>query len=467
MTATAAMPQKPKHILDQHIAQTAEVALGAVTMREHIQSVSGPFGAILSYQVRYPKKVLRALEILYAEYNRAFTPLVEANREWESDYRFCVSPSGAPLNRWTQIDMVGLPQQFLDEIDRFSDDEILEILRERTFEIENSLAMYQLLERIFSNAEGFSQFDYCFRSSLRDVRKQLGRPVALLAVTQEKYLDMREKEFGKRDGETLTDLEVHELSGFDRFFGPEEFAAYIHSNGGICAYALYVRSSHPIDKLRKPENEIAHPLLADADMRRIIKANSLTLNIDAPEMEPERRINDTKEYMPRMGMGYRVNGQSDILTPEFEEHLARGKTYASYEGQRLAHTFAAYLETQGIDPQQASEGALTLRTKPMKETYGCYGHLTGELSDKRFRNQLRTNIRKRGSYVLQPEMWIPKIRNTTTDEEYYFIDRNFFYTDGERFCFMGGLRSLMPADSTEAQKGRNHGNNSTVCVEII
>jgi hypothetical protein len=129
--------------------------------------------------------------------------------------------------------------------------------------------------------------------------------------------------------------------------------------------------------------------------------------------------------------------------------------------------FAAYLETQGIDPKRASDGTLTLRTKPMKETYGCYGHLSGELTDKRFRNLLRTSIRKRGAYVLQPEMAIPKIRNTTTGAEYFFIDRNFFYTDGVRFRFMGGLRSLMPADSQEAQKGRNHGNNSTVCVEIV
>lgn len=453
-------------LLDQHIRTLGSVALGPIVERTDIASSMGPFLSVPAYKIHYPEVVVRALTQLYAEYNEAFRPLVQANREWDTDYRYCMTGSGAPFNGWTQVDMVGLPQEFLSTAPNYSESEIREVLRGRIFEIENSLAMYQLLERIFSERGADTQWSTRFRASLDDLRKRHGKPVALLAVTDEKYVAMKETEFGKSANDALTPNEVLQLSGFDHFFGPNDFLEHVNARHGNCDYLLFVRSSDPVDKLRKPEFAVEQPLLGDPRIRRIIKAHALTFNVDAPDMEPNARINDTKEYMLTMGMAYRAETQDDILTPEFTTYLAQGKTYADYTGERLSAYLADYLNAQAIDTEKVASGDAALRGKPMKGTYGCYGHVTGTLRDGKFRNQLRTNMRKRGSYVIQPEMEAPVIVNASDGRAYTYIDRNFFSTNGHEYQFIGGLRSFMPVDSPEAQRGRNHGNNSTVWAEI-
>lgn len=453
-------------LLDNQIRTLDKTALGPVMERTDIASSMGPFLATPEYKIHYPTVVIRALEQLYAEYNEAFRPLIEANREWDTDYQYCVTDAGAPFNRWTQVDMVGLPQGFLSAVADYSEAEIKAVLRERIFEIENSLAMYQLLERIFSERGADTQWAERFRASLGELRAQHGKPVALLAVTQEKYIAMKETEFGKRADEAIAPEEVYALSGFDHFFGPHDFLEHVNARDGKCDYLLFVRSSDPVDKLRKPEFAVEQPLLGDPRIRRIIKAHALTFNVDAPDMDAAARINDTKEYMLTMGMAYLAETQDDVLTPEFITYLAQGKTYADFAGERLSAKFAAYLESQGIDAEKVRMGDTALRGKPMKGTYGCYGHVTGTLRDGKFRNLLRTNLRKRGAYVIQPEMEVPIIVSETDGRAYTYIDRNFFTTNGRDYRFIGGLRSLMPVDSPEAQKGRNHGNNSTVWAEI-
>lgn len=453
-------------LLDQYIRKLDKTPLGSIVERTDIASSMGPFLTVPEYKIHYPTVVIHALEQLYAEYNAAFRPLIEANREWGTDYQHCMTTEGAPFNGWTQVDMVGLPQGFLSAAPNYSESEIREVLRGKIFEIENSLAMYQLLERIFSEHGERTQWSTRFRTSLDDLRKRHGKPIALLAVTDEKYVAMKETEFGKRADEALSSDEVLALSGFDHFFGPQDFLEHVHARDGNCDYLLFVRSSDPVDKLRKPEFAVEQPLLGDPRIRRIIKAHALTFNVDAPDMEPSARINDTKEYMLTMDMAYPAETQDDILTPEFTTYLAQGKTYTDFTGERLSEKFTAYLESQGINAENVRNGDTPLRGKPMKGTYGCYGHVTGTLRDGKFRNLLRTNLRKRGSYVIQPEMEAPVIVNASDGRAYTYIDRNFFSTNGRDYQFIGGLRSLMPVDSPEAQKGRNHGNNSTVWAEI-
>jgi hypothetical protein len=232
---------------------------------------------------------------------------------------------------------------------------------------------------------------------------------------------------------------------------------------------LYVRSSDPIAKLKKPNTEVRIPLLENEDTRRIIKAHSLTFNIDNPSLPagaPER-INDTKGYLAPMGMAYPISTDTDFFSPDFKSHLSSGKPYADYpHGQRLSPGFEAYLKSQGVNTLAVEAGEVELRAKPEKGTYGCYGHESGPLGNRRFRQTIRQNLRDRGPYVVQPEMKLPVVTNQVDGRTFNYIDRNFYYTDGQKTVFMGGFRSLMPVHSTEAQNGRNHGSVYTVWAEV-
>lgn len=444
--------------------------LGHVEPRMDIQSSMGPFHFLPGYKIVYPRVVVDALADIYAEYNETFCTLVEQNKEWETDYQYCMrEKSPVPVNFGVQIDMVGLPQSLLEATSCISIREVREVLRKRIFEIENSLAMYQLLEGIFRPDGDDSFFKKEFRASLARLKRRFKKPIALLAVTDQKYEAMRQSEFGKVGTEPLTDSEVTEMSGFDRFFGPRQFQEYVSSKRGKCDYLLYARTSDPVAKLKKPELVVEHPLLGDPTMRRIIKVHAVTINIDNPlwSVSDVRRVNDTKEYMLPMGLAFGARSQLDVFTPGFAAHLSAGKPYAEYSGDRFSSAFVKYLLEQGFSRQHIESGEVKLRCKPMKGTYGCYGHVTGFLRDSDFRTEFRNNIRKRGPYVIQPEMQIPVVINQADGQAYTYIDRNFLTTDGRNYRFMGGFRSLMPLHSIEAHKGRNHGNIETVWAEIM
>jgi hypothetical protein len=341
--------------------------------------------------------------------------------------------------------MVGLPEAFLQEISCVPEEVVRETLRKRVFEIENSLAVYSILENLFSRNGRDSFFRTHFRAVLDTLRERFGKPIALLAVTEPKQNAMLASEFSKRADEPLTDAEVKSLSGFDTFFGPERFRRYLVSNGSRCEYLLYIRSSDPVDKLKKPELTVDHPLLGDSEIRRVIKAHALTLNVDAPGMEFSKRINDTKEYMVSMGMAFPIENEESILSSEFNKYLLR----------------------QGIDSEAVAEKKAALRFKPVKGTYGCYGHLSGILADGKLHREIMRSIRKRGAYLVQPEMAVPTITNRTDRTVFVYIDRNFFGMVNGHPQFLGGVRNLMPLDSIEAREGRIHGNQSAVYAEIV
>lgn len=84
---------------------------GIISECDTIRSSNAPFYAFSGHQIIYPEVVIRALGTLYQEYNKTFHSLVEANREWETDYRFCLS-KGCPVNYGVQIDMSGLTKKF-------------------------------------------------------------------------------------------------------------------------------------------------------------------------------------------------------------------------------------------------------------------------------------------------------------------------------------------------------------------
>lgn len=456
-------------LLDQSIANHQVARLGEVSLKTDIKSTEGPFRVLSEYVTHYPRVITQGLADLYAEYNRAFHPLVRTNREWNTDYQHAMAgPSRTPSNFFVQIDMVGLPQEFLDSAENLDQDAVRETLRGRIFEIENSLAMYQLLMRIFSRDGEPSHFEPRFREGLNTIRRMHGKPIALLAVTDQKYQAMKESEFGKGVDEPLTDAEVLELSGFDRFFGPQEFQAYVEQNGGNCEYLLFARTSDPVAKLRKPNTVVENPLLERPEMRRIIKANAITFNVDDPSwpVGDKRRINDTKEYLQMMMMGYQFSGLTEVFTPELSAYLAKGKPLAEYPGDMLSAEFAAYLQSEGVDAAQIVSKQAMVRAKPVQASYGGYGHHRAAIGSTKLWADVREGLKKRGPYVIQPELQLPIITNEKDGQAYMYIDRNFFATDGSVMMFLGGFRSLMPVITQEADRGRVHGNEATVWAEI-
>ena len=457
---TEAATKAIRSYLKDTIQVPAKVALGKLVVRTDIQSLvvnqgTEPFIRSFQtrpeYQTRYPDVVKAALGNLYREYNSAFTPLVEGtdtaegNREWDTDYMYCLMPDATVNNRWVQIDMVGLPDTFLQKADELGEETVRAALRPQIFEIENSLAHYQLLERLFTNNGEGSRFNQFFRQSLDELRAQHGKPIALLAVTEQKYQAMRHEEFGRTPDQPLTDDEVRELTGFDKFFGEDEFRQYLDANSDNCEYLIYARTSDPVSKLKKPDLQIEIPLLQDDRYRRIIKAHSITMNIDNPNVPGfAGKINDTKGYLPAMGMAFPVSGMDELHTGEF----------------------AAYLVAQGVDPATIRSGEAVLRAKPTHASYGGYGHHHSNIGNKKFRDDLKLGLKKRGPHVVQPELQMPVIVDAATGQAYAYIDRNFFsFTNGHP-VFMGGFRSLMPMDSTEVGRGRIHGNGDTNWAEV-
>ncbi len=468
------MPHQPLYALPPLFGVNGEqmLYLGPQVSRTDIASLAwskatgqwGPssFMTVPEYRTRYPRSVIDALGQLYQEYNQAFAPLVEQNREWDTDYQFCRQPNGWPMNGWVQIDMAALSSAFLERAEHLSVATVKELLRRQIFEIENSLAMYQLLERIFSE----HRFKKEWRRSLDVLRHQHGRPIALLAVTEEKRVGMMTAEFGKQPNETITDDEVRALTGFDRFFGPDEFLAHLKERGGQCDYLLYVRSSEPIRKLRRPTEVVEHPLLGNPDVRRVIKAMALTHNIDAPDGHADRRINDTKLYLPTLDMGFIAHDEGDFLAKEFSDYLMRGKNPHLFVGERLTAEFAAFLRSQDQDPAAVGTGALKLRAKPAVASYGCYGHAAGTILENSWRGVVRKGLRERGPYALQLEQTLPAIFDRESEVCYTALDRVFFTVVGGTPQYMGGFRSLMPMDTVEAKNGRNHGNEHTVWATL-
>lgn len=430
----------PRDALASQLGLTETAQLGSVS-NVTLESSLGPILVRPQVSVEYPATVVQALAELYQEYNEAFTVLVDQNTEWPTDYQYNKTPAGGPLNHFVQIDMAGLPAGFLEHAATMDVSDVKEVLRGTIFEIENSLAMYQLLEQIFVAEGEVSLFKAEFREALDNLRLRHGKPIALLAVTDEKYDAMKTSEFGVPLDQELDAADVRRLSGFDRMFSPQEFLEHLESNDGKSDYLLYARTSTPVSKLRKPDTEVVVPLLQDPAIREVIKANSITHNIDNPAWEQgdTRTINDTKRYLPTMGMGFEVTSHEQLQSPEFKQ----------------------YLTAQGLDPETTM-----IRAKPLVESYGCYGHISGEAGKQSFATELRKNIAKRGPYILQPEKETPVVTDSETGQSFKYIDRNFFTTDGTDIRFMGGFRCMAAVESTEARNGRLHGNKDTQWVKI-
>jgi len=401
----------------QTIGQPTTIELGVRTL-EFLQD----------YQVKYPQNVVDALGILFSEYNQAFTTLIDANREWGTDYQYAFQVSENPINFMVQIDMVGLNGEYLTKAQDMDPEFIAEDLRRKIFEIENSIADYGYLKAVGVDISPV----------LDGIREKYQRPIALLATTNRKYQEMRVAEFGEaKEGEIVDSEKVKDLSGFDVFWGPDEFQRFLDANGGQCDYLLYVRSSAPKTQLRNPQSRELQPLLSNPQLREIIKANAITFNVDNPRfpLGAAQRINDTKLYMPQVGMGYPIYCITDLETERFRDFLR---------------------DIGSEDP--------IVRAKPALESYGGYGQIRGNIGPQ-FMRELNSVMRMRGPYILQDEKQNSRIVNEN-GTEYVYIDRNYLGWCNGEVMYLGGERTLMPVTSQEVRSGRVHANEDAVLANI-
>jgi hypothetical protein len=415
----------------------------------HIKSSLSPFKVAKDYIVEYPESVKVALGEIVEEYNKVFDQIVPLNMEWPEDYQFARLSNGCFFNFAVQIDMQGLDDEFLEWSKNASIEEVKESLRRKICEIENSIAMYQMLSFIFSDS-GEDHFASGWRKALNEFREKTGKSVVLLAVTQEKYEGMLASEFG---GYIEDKKEIYKLSGFDDFWGPEEFLKNKEREDVI----YFVRSSQPVSWQRNPRIKVDHPILMFPQLRRIIKAKSITFNIDDPAwyenlngLHYAKIINDTKEYLIKMRLCFPVNYYEDLV----------------YDNSKLTKNFERFLLECNVNPEEVIKGERLIRVKPLKLFYGGYGHLRGKILDKEFRQKLKRESNLRGPYICQLEIEMPKIKDANGGDHAY-IDRIFYAYLNENPVFIGGFRNLMPTNSVEFKKGRIHGNSEAVWAKII
>lgn len=391
--------------------------------------------SLLSYfenhKIALPSNIQNAFINIFKEYNRVFQNLVSKNMNDSGDYSYNVLENGDRVNWIVQIDLKGLGNDFINSCVSLAPNAVENRIKGRIFEIDNNWAAYSVHAHA-TDPSKTSRYKHRTMAMLAHLRLKTAKKIILLSLTDEKYLSILSSEFGlKHIGEISPDI-VMDLTGFDDFWGAREFIHHVENIKDIDDYLFYVRSSDPIRKLKNPRAKIVHPLLSVEKYKRIIKNKSLTFNIDDIEwsLDDARRINDTKMYLPAMGI-------ADMIED------ARGFTFL-----------------------QSKYGNIRLRAKPAIGAYGCYGHLSGYLIDKKFRYKLKTGMQNWGRYIIQPEYEPSSIMNTVDECEYVYMDRVFCGIINQKEEYFGGLRVYIPAHSFEVKKRRLHITSEAVLGEI-
>ena len=393
--------------------------------------------------VKFPKRLLDAFSRFLVRYNRAFQLLAETNKEHESDYQYCFA-NGNFINRFVQVDFRTPTQSFLSRVDLLSDEELDEWVESNVFEAENNLARLPLLVGMFRRDQPESYFGKRYGLALDNIRNKFGMPIALVAVTEEKYVNILREEFGIQDATPETRLShdfVRAISGYDMVIGPKEAEELIRS-GEMNNILVYGRTSPPLSALRNTEllKDLHVPLLDNPENRRILRAQSLTPNFDPYTADPNAILNDTKAYQEALGIAFPVRTLDDLS---------------------LTHTME-YLHRRRIEPEHYSMHEL--RLKPNLR-YGGYDHIREVPIGFPLPAELAREIEealKYGTHYAQVEVYPTRVRNRRNGELYRTIERGFFAIDGDKpedVHFLGSFGDMLLEDSVEAQKNTIHGQN--------
>lgn len=442
-----------------------------------IPSDKAPFH-VLPEKLPLSPRITGALSDIYREFQDAFD-LPDGHRENDTDYRYCLG-SGSPMMA-VQIDMAGLTAEEMAEIETKSPDEAREFIRGKIFEIEGSIAGYGILGGLFSDAWGKE-----WQAALDRVREAYQKPILLLAPTEQKYRGMLGFEFGLSEEEIASGVrptreQIKETTGFDDFYGPDEYREYLdnaprdENDLPVDHPLLYVRASDPVEKLKNPNVAVEHPLFSDKWTRRVTRAFTLTPNIDDPDSPKSQHINDTKSYMPALGLGVEVSPDKqgfDSWKAGAGDGAGSLKMVGENEDNQTIEEIRTFLESRGIDPESDD---YKLRFKPTVDAYGGYGHFSipfenGHPVNGKKLKKLLKNIDERGSYIMQPELNTRERHDPATGMTHREIFRIFLSTDprdGE-IRPMGAFVNSIPVTSQEIKGSveRVHGNGGAVFREI-
>jgi len=415
--------------LNESVLQPDLTELGEKVIRNDIPSCVKPFLTFPEYEVNYPDRVTEQVLALAGEYNRHFSKLVEEAKNAETDYMHCYSPEAdCYVNYFFQIDMRALPQKFLDTLATYDEATINQVLRRTVFEYEDSLAMNQLLRQCIPLADGTSVFAQGYDRIMDGIRRTYNMPIALLATTDEKVASIKAMELGIDPAQVASDELVRNLLGYDTLMGPNDLLQHLEANNGNSEYLLYVRSSFPVENLKKPDAEVPKTILDDEKIKHIIKKYSITLNLDA--------LRDTKRAMLDMGQGICINRSN------YDEVIASNA-----------------IEDLLMDSGIAMSDETVLRLKPMDGVFGCYGHYSLPIKHIRGgkrKNKLRKEMQKRGDYLLQVELPIYTLADIDNQNQHYHaIHRNFvgYNPETAQYEAVYGMMNMMSG----AYDGKVHG----------
>lgn len=434
------MSIKPQEIvtLNNQLSTPRSVETGPLEI-VRLASKIEQFQSVPEYETKLPKIICDVVGELADEYDHAFSSkLMPGHVEAETDYQHTLTDDNRYSSLFYQIDMAGLPQNFLDDAANgvFTREVLKQILSYRIFEFEDSIAMYSLLRGIHSRLDrsgvptelsGFaSEFDQVIADTVR--RRQIGS-IVVGAVTMEKYVALLAMELGVDPGDARRRDRgfIKAATGFDGYVDPDTLRHSIEDN------LLYARTSAPIEAQKNPKlyDSSGIAVLADDRIRAGLRAAALTLNIDSPH--GGTNINDTKAAMPF------VSPFSVAVTAE---------NFGDLQPDEIAERF-------GMD--QTGK----VRVKPM-EAYGAYRHQTASLKGVLTHgSRLHSQVNEFGPYILQPE--VPGANIVTEHGSFGFIDRVFVAKDhSDKFRVIGGFRNLLPTDNDQAKKNTFHGNGGAV-----
>jgi len=399
----------------------------------------------------YPGNVKLALADIYSDYVKEYQRLVELS--WNT-YPMSLNKEGIFYIPFIQIDMVYLPENFLQAAKNSTPQALKAVLKPFIFEIESSIAYYELLSSIGSNnTSERNWFANWLQKQLDQVRQDTGKKVSLLVTSQSKYQSVKELEFGVAALAPLVDQRVREKSWFDSLIWPDEFIDYFRMK--LSDTLFYVRASSDANELKSPNNEATKNILEDEEYRNFIRQNSITTNIDNPNTPFP--INDTKKYMKNMGLWFFFNSVDSIISEEALDYIQRWKDFSKFTGKLYTQELEQYLLAIWVDVDTIKKGELTFRCKPVEWSYGAYGHVRLRIQDAKSRKKLREAMLSRWQYILQVEHQAPLILNTSNRKLYKWIDRIFMSMDREwNIKFMQWFINIIPADNDEAKKNNIH-----------
>ncbi len=491
--------------------------------------------------VEYPQSIIESIQRNLSRYSETYAMLVNRDRSFNdtpSAYEVGDSDEGNFINLGIQVDMAGLPKAILDIADQLSEAVLDQFILERVFEFENSLAMYNFMRLIFSDDDRNSTFRDVFDGLLQKTREVHGnKRIVIATLNEQKYEAIRTGELGLLPNDPdLDQSEIQERIGFDDVYSPQRLKDHLFTiklikeqirdaeqNGDhellptlrsrlqeADNVIFYSRASLPVAKLGDPKVKIEFPeIVGDSELLDILRERSLTPNLDTPiSRNYLLPLNDTKEYTELMDMMYVVRDYRDIFSEEVIEQIDANqlrkdrpanqdplswaiKTFVDVRNRSLNKgevidmtsilnpRFIGYLNRKGFEIKQGN----LLRTKPLTESYGAYGHeqitlltKTGGLSLAAINTILR-EVNARGPMAIQPEIIAPTlIYNYYSDGDVSvhsqlklgYVDRLFFIWDPETksYQFANGFRNCSDKNSPEGRKNNYHGQRYASYMEL-